>query len=167
MLEKTLLVKTAFHWMLLAREHSFLFENFPDDAGELLVNVGGGAAKTVGECAGKAYEEKKNYSQEELLADLRALHAVVVADLDERLVKAVCPRGWMLDHTEHACCEKRRLDDAEARAKDGTRPKRKREAEAAAERQKVRCRRLRSGHPGRECWRALGFLALPSNAQVE
>ncbi len=70
----------------------------------------------------------------------------------------------MLDYTEHACCEKRRLDDAQARAKDGKGPKRTRDAKAAAERQMVRCRRLRSGPPGRECWRALGFAALPSNA---
>ena len=32
------------------------------------------------------------------------------------------------------------------------------------ERQKVRCRRLRSGPEGRECWRALGFTGLPSAA---
>ncbi len=99
--------------------------------------------------------------------DLRALHAAVLAELDEELLKAVCPKGWMLDYTEHACCEKRRLDDAQARAKDGKGPKRKRDVEAAAERQKVRCRRLRSGPPTRECWRALGFAAVPSNAQVE
>ena len=98
------------------------------------------------------------------MSDLRLLHAAVIEDLDKQLLKAVCPKGWMLDHTEHACCEKRRLDDAQVRAKEGKNPKRTRDAEAAAERQNIRCRRLRSGPPGQECWRVLGFLALPSNA---
>ena len=43
-LEETLLVKTAFHRMLVAREYSFLLANVPDNAGELVVSVGGGAA---------------------------------------------------------------------------------------------------------------------------
>ena len=93
----------------------------------------GGAAKTVRECARKEYVEKKKYPQKELLSDLRLLHAAVIEDLDKELLKAVCPKGWMLDHTEHACCEKRRLDDAQVRAKEGKNPKRTRDAEAATE----------------------------------
>ena len=164
-LEETLAVKTKFHRMLVAREYSFLLETFPDNAGELLVNVGGGAAKTVRECARKEYMEKKTYPQTELLADLRLLHASVLAGLDKDLLKAVCPKGWMLDHTEHASCEKRRLDDAQVRAKEGKSPKRTRDAEAAAERQRIRCRRIRSGPPGQECWRALGFKIVPSRVE--
>ena len=65
---------------------------------------------------------------------------------------------------EHAYCEKRRLDDAQVRAGDGKGPRRIRDADRAAERQNIRSWRLRSGPTGRECWRALGFDALPSNA---
>ena len=107
MFEMTLLVNTAFHRMLLAREYSFLFEKCPDNAGELIVEVGGGAVKTVRECARKDFVKGRDYHEDELLADLRALHAVLLAELDEEVVKAVCPKGWMLDHSEHACCERR------------------------------------------------------------
>ena len=111
------------------------------------------------------YDKKDGgYNQKELLEDLRTLHIAVLAQVDKELLKAVCPKGWMLDYTEHASCEKRRLEDAEADMKDEKQPKRKRDLEAAAERQKVRCRRLRSGPPGRECWRMLGFSSLPSKA---
>ena len=164
-LEETLLVQTSFHRMLVAREYSFLLANVPDNAGELVVSVGGGAAKLVRECAGKEYAENRTYTQQVLLPDLRALHAAVSVDLDKRLVDAVCPRGWMLDHTEHACCEKRRLDDAKLLSIVGKGPKRKRVVgEAADKRQAIRCRRLRSGPPGGECWRILGFASVPSNA---
>ena len=88
-LEETLLVQTSFHRMLVAREYSFLLANVPDNAGELVVSVGGGAAKLVRECAGKEYAENRTYTQQVLPPDLRALHAAVSVDLDKRLVDAV------------------------------------------------------------------------------
>ena len=98
------------------------------------------------------------------MEDLKCLHETIVAKLDEDLVKAVCPKGWMVDHTEHACCEHRRLSDAQALNEAGKGPRKVRDSSQAAERQRKRCERLRSGPTGRECWRALGFHALPSNA---
>ena len=46
-LETTLLVRTGFHRMLVARELSFLIDAFPRDGGARVVNVGGGATKVV------------------------------------------------------------------------------------------------------------------------
>ena len=92
------------------------------------------------------------------------LHVSILAKLDQRLAKAVCPKGWMLDHTEHARCEHRRLSDAQELAEADKRPRKVRDSSQAAQRQRKRCERLRSGPTGRECWRALGFHALPSNA---
>ena len=85
--------------MLVAREYSFLFDNFPDDAGERVVTVGGGAAKTVRECARKSYDKVTNYNKKELLEDLRTLHTKVLEKLDRELLEAVCPKGWMLEFT--------------------------------------------------------------------
>ena len=73
-------------------------------------------------------------------------------------VELICPRGWLIDHTEHACCERRRYDDAVKAFEEGGRPKRTRDEAGAAKRQEVRCRRLRV------CWQALGFKALPNRA---
>jgi hypothetical protein len=164
-LERTLFISSSFHRMLVAREFSFLFDNFPDDAGERMVTVGGGAAKTVRECAGKGYREGITYNKDELLEDLRALHSTCIGMLDQDLLKAVCPKGWMLDFTEHSCCEKRRHDDAAVRVLDDRQPRRERDQATVARRQEVRCRRLRSGPLGRECWRVLGFPELPSLAK--
>ncbi len=108
--------------------------------------------------AGKEYDKGAAYKQKELLADLEALHAALEEELDMDLVGLICPRGWQLDHTEHAACEKRRYDDAVAAIGEGRRPRRVRDVAGAAARQAVRCRRLRA------CWRALGFKALPSAA---
>lgn len=97
------------------------------------------------------YVKDKSYPQKELLADLQTLHSKVVAKVDHDLLRAVCPKGWKMDHTEHGCCELRRFNDAAELVQISKKPKRTRDLEAAAERQKVRCKRLRSGCPGREC----------------
>ena len=96
------------------------------------------------------------------MKDLYTVDLKVREKLDPELVKAVCPKGWMLDFTEHNCCEKRRLQDAAARVQDNRRPRRRRDLDGVEARQKVRCRRLHSGPPGRECWRVLGFSEVPS-----
>ena len=70
----------------------------------------------------------------------------------------ICPRGWKTDIIEHACCERRRYDDAVAKVAAGKRPKRTRDEAGSAESQSVRYRRLRVS------WRALGFKELPSRA---
>jgi hypothetical protein len=157
-LEETLLVGTGFHRMLVARELSVLVDTFPADAGTRMLNVGGGAAMIVREFAGKNFEGDKCYNQSELLGDLKNLHNVLVKELDMGLVDMICPRGWAIDFTEHAACEKRRYDAAVANIKAGKRPSRTRDEAGAAERQRLRCRRLRA------CWRTLGFKALPSRA---
>ncbi len=153
-----MLVNSGFHRMLVAREFGFLIDSFPDDGGVIAVNVGGGAAKIVRASAGKDYVKGKSYKQTGLLEDLSKLHDVLLQELDLNFVEMICPRGWKIDLTEHACCERRRYDDAVAKVVAGKRPKRARDEAGVAERQAVRCRRLRV------CWRALGFKALPSRA---
>lgn len=54
-LEQTLGIKTTFHRMLVAREYSFLVDKCPDNAGELVVTVGGGAVKVLRECSAKDF----------------------------------------------------------------------------------------------------------------
>ena len=158
-LEKTLFVKTTFHRMLVAREFGCLIDKFPRNGGERVVSVGGGAARIVREYAGKEYAKGKTYDQTELQADLSKLHEALLQELDSDFVEMICPRGWRLDFTEHACCEFRRYQDAVVAVAAGRSPKRKRDEAAAAQRQGVRCRRLRM------CWRALGFKSLPSRAE--
>ena len=63
----------------------------------------------------------------------------------------ICRRGWKLDFTEHACCEKRRYDDAVVAMAAGRKPHRTRDEDGLAQRQEMRERRLRLG------WLALGF----------
>ena len=46
--ENVLHMKSGFYRMLLAREYSFLFENFPDDAADRVVTVGGVPSKQSG-----------------------------------------------------------------------------------------------------------------------
>ena len=107
---------------------------------------------------GKPFEKGKTYDQTALLQDLDKLHGALFKELDLNFVEMICPRGWIADLTEHACCERRRYDDAVAKVAAGKRPKRMRDEAGSAERQSVRCRRLRAS------WRALGFKALPSRA---
>ena len=150
-LEKTLLVNTRFHRMLVAREFSVLIDSFPRNGGERVVCVGGGAVKIVCDFAGKEYLKGSNYKQAELNEDLKKLHDALLQELDLSFVEMICPRGWMLDYTEHACCEKRRYDDAVASMAAGGKPKRTRNEDGVAQRQEVRERRLRLA------WLALGF----------
>ena len=124
------------------------------------MNVGGGAAKIVREAVGKPFEEGKSYDQTALLQDLGQLHHALLQALELNFVEMICPRGWSIDLTEHACCERRRYDDAVAKVAAGNRPKRMRDEAGSADRQSVRCRRLRA------CWQALCFKALPSRATV-
>ena len=163
-LEETLLVNSAFFRMILAREYSLLLKNVPENAGLLCVTVGGGAVRTLRECIGKDVVKGQRCNQKELLDDLVSVHKALVDTLDPELVSVVNPRGWRQDHTEHASCELRRFKDAEERLSKGKQPKRKRDLAHVAERQALRCQRLRSGPPGDECWRVLGFSSLPTMA---
>ena len=52
---------------------------------------------------------KKTYGQHELVADLEKLHEALLQELDQDFVSLICPGGWKIDHTEHACCERRRF----------------------------------------------------------
>ena len=124
------------------------------------VCVGGGAVKIVRELAGKAYVKGSSYKQTELKEDLKKLHDALLHKLDLSFVETICPRGWKLDYTEHACCEKRRYDDAVARMAAGGKPKRTRNEDGIAQRQQVRNRRLRL------CWLALGFKGQIARPQV-
>ena len=72
----------------------------------------------------------------------------------------ICPRGWKLDFTEHACCEKRRYDDAVAAMAAGGKPNRTRNEDWVAQRQEVRDRRLRLA------WLALGFKSQIAKPQL-
>jgi hypothetical protein len=150
-LEKTLLVNTMFHRMLVAREFSVLIDTFPRNGGERVVCVGGGAMKIVREFAGKEYVKGFSYKQTELKEDLKKLHDALLQELDLNFIEMICPRGWKLDFTEHACCEKRRYDDAVAAMAAGRKPQRTRNEDGVAQRQELRERRLRLG------WLALGF----------
>ena len=110
------------------------------------------------EFAVKEYVKGITYKQAQL-EDLHKLHDALLQELDLSLVELICPEGWKLDFTEHACCEKRRYSDAVAVMAAGRKPKRTRDEAGAAQRQEVRCRRFRT------CWRPLGFKALPSRAE--
>ena len=153
-----MLVNSGFHRMLVARSFGFLLDSFPRDGGAKVAYVGEGAARVVRQAAGKEFVKGKTYDQTELLEDLDKLHDALLPELDLDLIGTICPQGWKIDFTEHACCERRRYDDAVAKVAAGRRPKRTRDEAGAAERQAVRCRRLRV------CWQALGFKALPSRA---
>ena len=161
MFKTFLLVHTSFHRMLLARELSLLLpEAFPVDAGALLVNVGYGAARLVREAAGKPFRKNVSYKQRELLGDLHALHCALLDEMDlEFLEKSICPRGWFLDSTVHASCERRRFDDAVLRLeKKRGRPKRLRDEEEVEGRAAKRLQRIRL------LWGTLGFDSVPSKA---
>ena len=123
---------------------------------ELLTAEEDGGARVVN--VGKDYSETATYKQAGLLEDLRVLHEDLEKELDMSFVRLICPKGWRMDHTEHACCERRRYDDAVAASGQGKRPHRERDEAGAPSRQAVRSRRLRV------CWKALGFKALPSRA---
>ena len=116
--------------------------------------------KIVRDFAGKEYVKGTTYKQAELKEDLRKLHYALLHELDLSFVEMICPRGWMLDYTEHACCEKRRYDDAVARMAAGGKPKRTRNEDGVAQRQQVRNRRLRLG------WLALGFKSQIARPQL-
>lgn len=75
-------------------------------------------------------------------------------------VNLICPRGWQIDHTEHACCERRRYDDAMEAVLRGKRPRRMRDQNNVDFRQAIRCTRLQA------VWRALGFSTMPSAAKA-
>ena len=107
--------------------------------------------KIVREFAGKEYVKGFNYKQTELKEDLKKLHDALLQELDLNFIEMICPRGWKLDFTEHACCEKRRYDDAVAAMAAGRKPQRTRNEDGVAQRQELRERRLRLG------WLALGF----------
>ena len=157
-LERTLLINSGFHRMLVAREFGFLLEAFPTNGGSIIVNVGGGAAKIIRTFMRKHYKKGVSYNQVELLEDLATLHEVLLKELDLNFIETICPKGWLIDFTEHACCERRRYEDAVAQVNAGKMPKRRRDKANALERQTVRCHRLRV------CWQVLGFKALPSRA---
>jgi hypothetical protein len=160
-LEETLLVHTSWHRMLVARELQALLKDFPTDGAVQMITVGGGAAKVVRESVGKHFDETESYDQVELLEDLSLLHELLLRELDMHLIALVCPKGWLLDFTEHGCCERRRYDDALRDAANGKQPRRKREQKKGTsvdERQIVRSRRLLG------CWQLLGFSNRPSRA---
>ena len=120
-------------------------------------NVGSGAARCVLECVGKQYDARVAYGQLALRADLVRVHEKLLVELDVPFLEAcVCPRGWSLDLTEHACCELRRFDDAVARVGAGKRPRRWRSFGAPVEDRQAR-RRRRIGL----AWKMLGFKAMP------
>ena len=157
-LEDTLLVNTGFHRMLVARSFALLLgPRFPRDGGAREVYVGAGAAPVIRRFAQKSCSKGGPDNQKELQSDLGKLHGMLSNALDEELLRLICPNGWQLDFTEHACCELRRYQEAREKVAEGKRPRRKRKAGAEA-RQNVRERRLRAG------WRSLGFKDLPSQA---
>ena len=161
LLEDTLLIHTPWHRMLVAREMAVLLPTMPRKAGAIMVYVGSGAANVVVSALGRQRTNKE--SQEELQRDLVVFHNGLEGLLDMELVRLVCPRGWTIDMTEHAGCEKRRYDDALQEAARGKKPHRTRNKTSTTtttveERQKTRCRRLM------QCFEMLGFVALPSCA---
>ena len=106
--------------MLFSRELDVLLAT--RGAGAEMVYVGAGAAKVLREATNKKYilRQVKGsqkwlppvFKQTELLQDLTELHSLLLPQLRHDLVRLVVPRGWAVDHTEHASCEKRRYDDA-------------------------------------------------------
>lgn len=156
-------VKSRFHIMLLCRDLSLLFQDSLYDASSVCtasIYVGGGAVRTVQEAVGATYNRGTRYKQSDLLQKLHVVHKSVLEKLDMSLVAHVCPRGWDIDLTEHAACEKRKFDEAcEAVALGKTGMKR-------------RCvRNLEHNHHQRAsrlegiCWSAVGFRKRPRVAK--
>ena len=80
----------------------------------------------------------------QLVEMMKVLHEELVPRLDPDLVKAVCPKGWRLDYTEHAGCELRRFQEAKKAIGDGKQPRRGRDKESKDTTHKHGC--VVSGH---------------------
>ena len=98
---------------------------------------------------------------------MRGVRESLFEKLDPQLVKAVCPKGWRLDYTEHAGCEMRRFQEATERVGAGKNPRRNRDSNSRKkplptreERQKTRCRRIS------KVSKLLGFKKMPSLASA-
>ena len=164
LLEETLHVNTDFHRFLLARELELLIKDFPADGIEQVMCVGGGAKEVINSCSNRQEIKHDDDKFEEIM---RGVHDSLVEKLDPQLVKAVCPKGWRLDYTEHAGCEMRRFQEATERVGAGKNPRRNRDSNSRKkplptreERQKTRCRRLSKGS------KLLGFKKMPSLASA-
>ena len=164
LLEETLQVNTAFHRFLLARDLELLIKDFTADGIEQVMCVGGGAMEVINSCSNR---QEIKHDDEEIVEIMRGVHESLVEKLDPQLVKAVCPKGWRLDYTEHAGCEMRRFQEATERVGAGNNPRRNRDSNSRKkplptreERQKTRCRRIS------KVSKLLGFKKMPSLASA-
>ena len=67
--------------------------------------VGKGARTVLGSCC----VNKKGKTDEVLLQKLHArFKPRLAAEASAKYLKLVAPRGWLLRHTQHVCCEYRR-----------------------------------------------------------